>query len=292
MKLEGLFTALITPFKENGEVDTAGLKKNIAEQIRAGVDGLVLLGTTGEAPTLSFEEKKAIIQAAKEEINRRVPLIIGTGTNCTKTTIGWTVLAKETGCDAALVITPYYNKPTQSGIVRHFEAIAKETDLPLIAYNHPGRTGTFIEPSTLFKLASIPSVIGLKEASSDLKLVKRLIEKLPKDFKLLSGCDTLTYPMMEYGASGVISVVSNIQPARMQQMVHLALEKKWEEARSIHHELLPLMELLELETNPIPVKAAMNLLKKPAGLPRLPLTELSLPAYEKLRQYFDEKVSV
>lgn len=288
MQLKGLFTALITPFIED-ELDEEGLRHLIRRQCAAGVTGIVLLGTTGETPTLSEEEQKRIIQIGVEEAKQKTLLIIGTGSNSTHTTLKKTVQAQELGADAALIVTPYYNKPTQEGIYQHYHTIATQTDLPLIVYNIQGRTGVNIETNTLLKIAGLPHVVGVKECSGNFNQVADVIEticsKYP-DFSVLSGDDGLALPMIALGATGLISVVSNLIPEEMIALVEASLAERITDARKIHEQLLPLFRLAFIETNPMPIKYAMTLQGLPAGSCRLPLCHLRKENQEKLRCLF------
>ena len=267
MKWSGLFTALITPFLE-GRLDEEGLCFNIAMQEQAGVDGLVILGTTGEAPTLSPTEKERILTLSRQKW--KGPLIVGTGTNCTQTTIEATAQAAILGADAALLISPYYNKPTQEGLYQHFKKVAAHAPIPLILYNHPGRTGVNLEPATLTRLAKLPNIVGIKESSDTLN---HEAFQLP-DFAILSGNDIATFPLMVLGAHGVVSVVSNLIPQEMKELVTACMQGDFAKAREVHMRLLPLFKASALESNPTPIKAAMHRLGLPAGLPRLPLSPL------------------
>lgn len=285
--LKGTFTAMITPFK-NGEVDYDGLVQNIHEQLSSGVEGLLFLGTTGESPTLTLDEQKKIVEIAAREVKNNALLLVGSGTNCTRTTIEKTKCFQKMGADIALIISPYYNKPSQEGLFRHFETLSKEVSLPLLAYNHLGRTGVQLKPETLLKIAKLPHLIGLKETSSDLSFLKEL-HALLKDqapsFSLLSGCDENTLEMIKMGYHGVISVISNLCPVETKAIVDLALKEQYNEAQLRHDQLLPLMELACIETNPVPIKAALNFFSKPAGNCRLPLCELSKEHQEKLELF-------
>lgn len=282
---KGLYTALITPFGPSGELNEPGIRQLIQMQLKAGVDGIVVLGTTGEAPTLSPEEKEKIIRIARAEIDNDTLLVVGTGSYCTKKTIEDTQKAKDLGADAALVVTPYYNKPTQAGLYSHFEALAKAVDLPLLLYNVQGRTGQNLQTETLKHLAEIPKIIGVKEASGNIVQIMEVIEQiLPKrpDFLVFSGDDNLTFPTIALGGHGVISVLSNLMPNELVQFVRQALKEDSINAREMHYKLLPFFKALFLETNPIPIKAMLNDCELPAGPCRLPLTSLSEENQQKL----------
>ncbi|MEO0116714.1 MAG: 4-hydroxy-tetrahydrodipicolinate synthase [candidate division WOR-3 bacterium] len=269
--LKGSFTALVTPF-QNGEVDLAGLRRNIEFQLANDTAGLVPCGTTGESPTLSFEEWEMVIRTTVESVQGRIPVIAGTGTNDTKKTIKLTERAKELGCDGCLVVCPYYNKPTQEGLYRHFAEIAQSVDIPIIIYNIPSRTGVNILPKTIEKLVKeFNNIIGIKEASGNLDQVSEILVRCGERISILSGDDALTLPILSVGGQGVISVISNILPKAMADLVKSYLKGDIKGARELHQKLFPLMKVLFIETNPIPIKTAMNLLKMPSGDLRPPL---------------------
>lgn len=272
--LKGVYTAIVTPFKKDKTLDEEGLRNNIQFQISQGVEGIAALGTTGEAPTLSEQEKVRILQIAKEECAGRIHLMAGTGSYSTEQTIRMSKLAEELGADSCLVITPYYNRPNQKGIYHHFKAVAESVHIPMILYHHPGRSGCRITTETLLKLSGIPNIAGIKDASGDLATQTCWLEKVAPSFSVLSGDDPLTLPMLSIGASGVISVTSNLSPKKMINLVSAALQGDFQTARGIHYQLLPLMQALSIDSNPIPVKAAMNLINMAAGPCRLPLTPL------------------
>ncbi len=291
--LKGMYTALITPFKgENAqEVDFEGFKKNIRFQVENKIDGILPLGTTGETPTLLHEEKVKIIETAVREARGKTKVMVGTGSYSTKQTIENTKEAKELGADMALIVTPYYNKPTNEGIYRHFEAVAKEVDIPIVVYNIHGRTGKNIETPTLKKIASLKSVVAVKEASGNINQMMDVLSVVcseRKDFSVMSGDDAITLPLMVLGGSGVISVVSNLVPQKVKAMVDFALARDFENARKLHFELLPLFKDAFIETNPIPIKEAMGMAGMPAGKCRLPLCELLPENREKLRKTLRE----
>lgn len=285
MKLKGTVTALITPFANN-VVDKKGLADNIDFQMAQGINGILLLGTTGEASTLSREEQTDVISIGVDRGKGRVPIWVGTGSYCTRQTIEKTQIAKDLGADVALVVTPYYNKPSQEGIYRHFEAIATKVDIPLVVYNIPGRSGTNIETTTLLRIAGLPNVIGVKEASGNLSQVGDIFHTILSqhpEFLVFSGDDVLTLPMMALGAVGVISVVSNLVPDRMVALTCAALAGEFALAKKIHYELLPLYQAAFIETNPVPIKTAMTLCGIPSGNCRLPLHELAPKNLEHLK---------
>lgn len=271
--ITGLYTALITPFDAKGELDEEGLRQNIRYQLDSQVDGIVVLGTTGEAPTLTEQEKVCVLRIAKEEVSGKSLLIAGAGSYSTKQTIENSRLAEGMGANALLVVTPFYNKPTQEGIFQHFKAVAGAVSIPIILYNHPGRCGASISIETMQRLAEISNIIGVKEASDDIMLAQEIIGKIP-NFSILSGNDPLTLPLVALGGHGVISIASNLVPGEMKSFVDKLLRGDFTIAREEHYHLLPLFQALVLETNPIPIKAAMQLSEMAAGQCRLPLSQL------------------
>ena len=272
LTLKGSFTAMVTPFSGN-TVNETMLRKMVDFQIASGTTGLVPCGTTGESPTLTHEEHRRVIEIVIDQTAGRVPVIPGTGSNNTVEAIGLTEHALKVGADAALLITPYYNRPTQSGLIRHYITIAEKCSIPLIIYNCPGRTAVNTTADTIVELAAIPNIAGVKEASGSMDQICEIITRAPAGFAVLSGDDSMSLPMLAVGAKGVISVLSNIAPGRMARMVNAALAGDFETARTEHSELFPLMRtLMKVETNPSPVKAAMNILGMQAGPVRLPLT--------------------
>ncbi|MDR1301288.1 MAG: 4-hydroxy-tetrahydrodipicolinate synthase [Treponema sp.] len=292
--LQGAFTALVTPMKEDGAVDYEGFRRLINFQIEGGIDGLVPLGTTGESPTLEEDEEEKLIRIAVEEVKGRVPLIIGTGSNATKSAMQYTKRAHALGADAALVVTPYYNKPNDQGLIRHFEAVAEAgAGLPIIIYNIASRTGRNISAGLMEWLAQIPSVVGVKESSGDINQIGDIIRGCKmnvqgKPFTVLSGDDAVTLPLLALGGDGVISVIANLFPHKVAAMVKAGLTGNVEEARRLHYELLPFTKAAFIETNPIPIKAAMTWAGLPGGPARLPLGPLALSSEGVLRACFDE----
>jgi len=280
--LEGVYPALITPFTEDDEIDKEGLRKIVEYVTEEGVSGVVPCGTTGESATLSLKEHKKVIETVVE--CSKVPVIAGTGSNNTKEAIEFTEFAEDVGADGVLLITPYYNKPNRKGLMRHFETIAKMVDIPVILYNVPSRTGLNMTPDVVAELAEVPEIVGIKEASGDLKQVMEIIERTEgKDFVVLSGDDILTLPIMVLGGKGVISVAANIVPKMLTTMVKEMLEGKTTRARELHYKLVPLFKALFLETNPVPVKKAaemMGLIE--SGGVRLPLAEISWDNEDRL----------
>jgi len=280
---KGAFVAIVTPFKD-GKVDEESLRKLIDFQIEQGTHGIVPCGTTGESATLSFEEHERVVEITVEHVNKRVPVIAGTGSNNTEEAIRLTKHAQKVGADGALMISPYYNKPTQEGLYRHFEKVAASADIPIIVYNIPGRTAVNMEPSTIERLSKIENIVGIKEAAGSIKQVMEIIARCGDDFAVLSGEDYITFPLLALGGKGVISVVSNVAPKDMATMCDLALAGKLEEARDLHYKLLPLCNILFCETNPVPVKAALAMMGKiSSDEVRLPLVPLSDTNREKLR---------
>jgi 4-hydroxy-tetrahydrodipicolinate synthase len=279
---QGAYTALITPMYENGEVDYDGFRELIRFQMREGIDGLVPLGTTGETPTLEENEEENLIRAAVDEVRGRIPVIVGAGSNSTKYAVKYAKRAADLGVDAALVVTPYYNKPNDEGILRHFEAVAAQGGIPVIIYNIASRTGRNIPPALMEKLSRIPGIIGVKEASGDLAQIGDIIRDTAgprkaggQTFTVFSGDDALTLPLMALGGDGVISVVSNLVPGRIVALVKACRAGDFAEARRLHYELLPLVKTAFIETNPVPIKAAMTWAGLPGGPTRLPLGPLS-----------------
>ena len=278
----GAITALATPMR-GGEVDIEGLRELVERQIGEGIDGLVPCGTTGEASTLSPEERARVIRATVEQAAGRVPVIAGAGANSTRAAVEGSRLAKEAGADALLHVTPYYNKPTGAGLVDHFRAVAGATDLPVIAYNVPGRTGCDLLPETVARIAQIPNVVGIKEATGSIVRGQQVIAACPADFIVLSGDDLTALALTAVGGKGVISVVSNLAPGQMSNMIRWAREGRLEEARLVNYRLLKLMELLFIESSPIPLKAALSLLGIGENELRLPLVPLGGEKLELLR---------
>lgn len=283
-KFKGALTALITPFNAEGDIDEEGLRENVKFQLELGIHGLVPVGTTGECATLSYEEHERVIDIVVDEANDRVPVIAGTGSNSTKEAIMLTKYAKDAGADGALLVAPYYNKPSQQGLYEHYKKIAEDVDIPQIIYNIPSRTGINVEAETIVKLAKIENIVGVKEASGNLNQVMQIIKQTDEDFLLISGDDSLTFPILALGGVGVISVAANLVPDKIAKMVNAFFEGDIKASRDIHYELMPLFKALFMETNPSPAKAAMELLGRPAGKPRLPLVEVRPETREKLRK--------
>ncbi|MDR0497742.1 MAG: 4-hydroxy-tetrahydrodipicolinate synthase [Treponema sp.] len=279
-ELKGAFTALITPMKENGDVDYDGFRRLINFQLEQGIDGLLPLGTTGETPTLEEDEEEKLIRIIIDEVKGKVPVIVGAGSNQTKHMVAYTQRAKDMGADAALVVTPYYNKPNDDGLLRHFEAAAG-VGIPIVVYNIASRTGRNIPTPLMEKIAGISGIAGVKESSGDLGQIADVLHSIAfsrkggsNPFYVISGDDAFTLPLIALGGDGVISVISNLVPARVKALTKACLEGNFDEARKIHFELLPLVKAAFIETNPIPIKLAMNWAGLPAGPTRLPLGKL------------------
>jgi 4-hydroxy-tetrahydrodipicolinate synthase len=278
----GVFTALVTPFR-GGAIDEAALRALVEEQVAAGVDGLVPCGSTGEAATLSHDEHRRVVELVVAAAAGRVRVIAGTGSNATQEAIELTAHAKHAGADGALLISPYYNKPTQDGVVRHYEAVARATRFPLLAYNIPGRTGSNLLPETIARLAEIEHLAGVKESCGDLHQIAQLLARVPSEFAVLSGDDWATLPLLALGGAGVISTASNLVPRETKEMVRAFFAGDLAGARALHFRLLPLCDALFSETNPIPIKAALAMSGKLEDELRLPLTSITPPNRERLR---------
>lgn len=279
----GSLVAIVTPFSK-GKFDEKAMAALIEFHIANGTQGIVPCGTTGESATLTPQEHERVVAVTVDVVNKRIPVIAGTGSNSTDEAIIFTKHAKAVGADGALLITPYYNKPTQEGLFRHFEAVAKAVNLPQILYNIPGRTSINMLPDTTARLSQIPNIIGIKEGSGSLQQVSEIIHRSKPGFLVLSGDDPLTLPMMALGGKGVITVTANVAPSDMSNMVSAALKGDYERARTLHFKLTPLFGVLFLETNPIPVKAALAMMGKMSEEVRLPLTPLADEYRPKLRE--------
>ena len=269
--LKGSYVALVTPFKNN-EIDYNSLERLIDFQIENRTDGILLCGTTGESPTIAGDEKERLMRFSIKKINGRIPVMMGTGTNNLHHTISATIKAQEWGVDYALVITPYYNKPTQIGLYQYFKAVAEGTTIPIVIYNVPGRTGINIQAETTIKLANeFSNIVGIKEASGNLDQLSHIVKYTDKDFSVMSGEDALNLPIMSCGADGAISVTANIFPRKVHDLVELCSKDKFNEALKIHQELIEINNALFIETNPIPIKEALHLMNKIERELRLPL---------------------
>lgn len=286
MQVTGVYTAMVTPLDASGEVDFDVLGQLLEKQIAAGVTGVVPMGTTGESPTMFNAEHDAVIRYTVEKVAGRVQVWAGTGSNNTQQAIRTTGEAREAGADGVLVVTPYYNKPSQAGLRRYFAEIAESTDLPIIVYNIKGRTAVNVETDTLAEIARIPNVVAVKEASGDIGQMADVIDcichRQDDPFWVVSGDDALTLPLMSVGGHGVISVVSNLVPERMVELVSAAAAGDFETARRVHYELLPLFKASFIETNPVPIKAAMNLCGLDVGDVRSPLAPLTEASQRRL----------
>jgi len=280
---KGCGTAIITPFTENG-VNFDEFGRIIEEQIENKVDAIIVCGTTGEASTMTESERKETISYALKKANGRVPIIAGTGGNCTRNVIEFTKWAESIGVDGALIVTPYYNKTTQDGLVAHYTAIAKETKLPIIMYSVPGRTGVNITPDTCKKLSEIENIVAIKEASGNLSQIAEIKALCGDNLEIYSGNDDQITPILSVGGIGVISVLSNVAPEYTHNIVYDYLSGNTTKATEAQLKALPLIKALFCEVNPIPVKAAMNMLGYNVGLPRLPLIEMSDSGKEKMKK--------
>jgi 4-hydroxy-tetrahydrodipicolinate synthase len=280
-EIKGAIPALITPFTGDGKIDEDALRKNIRFVTEGGVSAICPCGTTGEAATLTHDEHKKVIDISVDEA--KIPVIAGTGSNSTQEAIDLTKHAENAGADAALLITPYYNKPNRAGLINHFKSIAESADIPLILYNIPSRTGQNVLPEIIAELAELGCIVGVKEASGNLAQVSKILRLSPK-LSVLSGDDSLTLPIIAVGGKGVISVAANLVPKDMSGLVDSALRGDFDSARKIHYRLLPLFDALFLETNPIPVKKAAELLGMGTAKVRLPLEELSQENEKRLKE--------
>jgi 4-hydroxy-tetrahydrodipicolinate synthase len=282
----GSFPALVTPFKEDFEIDFEAYGRLIDRQLEAGTHGIVPCGCTGEAATLTHDEQKRLLKFAVERVAGRVPVIGGTGSNNTREAVELTAFAKEAGCDGVLVITPYYNKPTAPGQIAHYRAIAEAVDIPIMLYNVPGRTATKLEPETIAELAKIPNIVSVKEACGSVDQVSQI--RLLCDINVMSGDDSLTLPMISVGATGVVSVAANVVPAEMAQLCDAANAGDYAKAREIHYRMMPVFKALFFETNPLPVKAALAKMGLIRNVLRLPLTPMSEAGQAKLEPVLRE----
>lgn len=280
----GSIVALVTPFN-NGHVDVEKLKEFAKFHLDSQTSGIVPCGTTGEAATLDLPERKKVVSTIVKAVNNRIPVIAGTGTNNTRTTIEYTKMAEELGADAALIVTPYYNKPTQQGLFLHYEAVAKNTKLPIVIYNVPGRTGVSIAPETVARLSKIKNITAIKEASGSMEAITQIRNLC--DICILSGEDSMTLPILSLGGSGVISVVANIFPKQAALMVKCFFDGEMKKALDMHSKLFPVCKAMFIETNPIPVKTAMKMMGMINGEVRLPMCEMQAENAAKLRAVLD-----
>ncbi|HJV31063.1 MAG TPA: 4-hydroxy-tetrahydrodipicolinate synthase [Bacillales bacterium] len=268
-------TAMVTPFDENGRMDLDKTTKLVHYLIENGTDSIVVAGTTGESPTLSTEEKLTLLEHVVKVVNKRVPVIAGTGSNNTYASVELTKKAEELGADAVMLVAPYYNKPNQEGLYQHFKTVAEATTLPVLLYNIPGRSVVNVLPDTIIRLSKIPNIVAVKEASGDLNAMAKIIANTDADFEVYSGDDSLTIPLLSIGGTGIISVASHVIGNEMQEMVQNYLNGENEKAAKLHLELLPIMQGLFTAPNPVPVKTALQLKGFDVGSVRLPLVPLT-----------------
>ena len=281
--LKGAITAIVTPFK-NGQFDEAAYRELIELQVKGGIHGIVPCGTTGESPTLSHAEHKRVVETCIDQVKKRVVVIAGSGSNNTAEALELTQHAQQAGADAALMITPYYNKPTQEGLYQHYKTVASQTKIPIVVYNVPGRTSVNLLPETVARLAELPNIVGLKDATGDLKQGCKTLELCGDKITVLSGDDFTTFPLLCVGGQGVISVVSNVAPADMAGMCNAFFKGDLAKARELHYKMWPLMEAMFFETNPTPAKTALRMMGKITGEIRQPLWTMSAANEDKLRQ--------
>ena len=279
---KGSIVALITPFRKNGSIDHGLVRELVEWHIASGTSAIVPCATTGESPTLTHDEHDEVIATVVKAVNKRIPVLAGCGSNCTEESLRLIKHAESVGADGALVITPYYNKPTQAGMMAHYESLANATKLPIVIYNVPGRTGVNIKPETVAKLAKIENIVGIKEASGNVDQASEIMRLT--DLDVLSGEDSLNFPLMAIGAVGVISVVANVVPDLVAKLADAAMKGDMEEGRRLHKMLFPLSKALFAETNPCPVKAAMAMLGKCENVLRLPLVPVRKETEELVRK--------
>ncbi len=283
-RFRGTTVALVTPFDRNGNIDEIILKRLVDWHVDKGTDVILACGTTGESATLSHQEHHIVMKIIIEQAAGRVPVLCGTGSNSTSEAVSLSQHAEELGADGLLLVSPYYNKPTQTGLKKHFETIAGSVNVPVVLYNVPGRTGCNIAADTTLALAKVKNIIGVKEASGNLAQIMHILQKRPKNFLVLSGDDAITLPMLALGGDGVISVAANQVPDLLHKMVHSALDGDWETARKLHYKILPLMEANFLESNPIPVKASMAMMGLLEENLRMPLVNMQPDTRKKLQK--------
>ena len=282
-KIHGSLVAIVTPMEEDGSLDLEAFRKLLDWHIAEGTDGIVVVGTTGESPTVDFDEHRLLIRTAVEHAKGRVPVIAGTGANSTREAIELAAYAKQAGADASLTVVPYYNKPTQEGLYRHFRAVAEAVAMPHILYNVPGRTVADLQNETVLRLAQVPNIVGLKDATANLERAAELVKRLPREFSLYSGDDATGLALLLLGGQGVISVTANVAPRLMHEMCAAARKGDVARARAANDRLLGLHKQLFVEANPIPAKWAVQQMKLIKGGIRLPLTPLSDPFHERVR---------
>lgn len=289
MKLEGTIVAMVTPFTPDDQVDESGMRENINYLMERGVNGLLAAGTTGESATITHQEQKKMMEILVDEAKGKVAAVAGAGSNSSKEALDLVKFAEDVGADYALVITPYYNKPQPHGLYEHYKMLNESTNIPIIVYNVPSRTGTDIDVETISKVAQLDNIVGIKEANPDLDKVSQTIQRisqlgLENDFQIISGNDNLTLPMISQGCVGVISVVANVDPARMSQMVNKALKEDFAGAKVLHYKLYNLMKVLFIESNPVPAKTALNMMGRPAGHVRMPLAAMKEESQKTLKK--------
>jgi 4-hydroxy-tetrahydrodipicolinate synthase len=282
--LQGSLVAIVTPMQDDAALDLEAFRRLIDWHVAEGTDGIVVVGTTGESPTVDFDEHRLLIKTAVDHAAGRIPVIAGTGANSTSEAIELAAYARESGADFSLSVVPYYNKPTQEGLYRHFRAIAEAVDLPHILYNVPGRTVADLQNDTVLRLAQVPNIIGIKDATANLERGSELIRRKPREFRVYSGDDATGLPLILLGGNGVISVTANVAPRLMREMCAAALAGDVARARELNNRLLPLHRHLFLEANPIPVKWAVQQMGLIRGGIRLPLTPLSAACHEQVRE--------
>jgi len=287
-ELRGCGTALVTPFLADGGLDEKAMRRLIRRQLEEGIDFLIPCGTTGESPVLTAEEHTRVVELTLEEAGGKAPVIAGAGGNNTRRVCEQVRQVERLGVDGILSVSPYYNKPTQEGLYQHYRAVAQATSLPIIVYNVPGRTGSNIEPATLARLGEIPNILGVKEASGNVVQIGEILRRVPERFRVISGDDSLTLPVMAMGACGVISVASNVVPREMTDLVSLANRGDFRAARHLHLRLLPLMQVLFIESSPIPVKAALAALGLLQPIYRLPLVPMQPETHAKLLKVLED----
>ena len=286
---EGAGVALITPFKENGEVNFEKLEELVEEQIAGGTDAIIACGTTGESSTMTHEEDDEVIRFICKKVNHRIPVIVGTGSNCTREAVSKSIAAEKAGADGLLVVTPYYNKATQKGLIQHFTTIANAVSIPVILYHIPGRTGVTMKPETIVTLCrEVPNIVGVKEASGDFSAIAEIMHLSGGEIDVYSGNDDQIVPLLAMGGKGVISVLSNVAPRQTHEICASFFRGDVETSRRMQLEALPLINALFCEVNPIPVKAAMNLMGKEVGPMRLPLTTMEEQNQERLAKAMRE----
>ncbi|KAA9021600.1 4-hydroxy-tetrahydrodipicolinate synthase [Niallia endozanthoxylica] len=288
MNFGQLLTAMVTPFDQNGEVDFNATRNLVNYLIANGTEGLVVAGTTGESPTLTTEEKVELFKFVVEVVDGRIPVIAGTGSYNTRESIHLTKLAEKAGVDGVMLVVPYYNKPSQEGLYQHFKAIAESTELPVMLYNIPGRTGINMTVETTVRLAQIPNITAIKDASGNLDAMSEIIRQTPDGFSLYSGDDGVTLPVLSIGGTGVISVASHVIGKEMQKMIKHFMSGNHQKAAEMHRNLLPIMKALFAAPNPTPVKTALNLAGVPVGGVRLPLIPLTDEETSALREVFNQ----